>query len=272
MGFGASVYTGSKSNYLSSSYKSSIMKWIYLFALFFCCTYTTYAQSGTSDAAIALPAKLVRQAIRLRDYPTAIAAIHNIIAIEGPQSTWRDSLLTIYFQSGNYLSSHLLATELLSERSKDDRLLEISANCLAQLGAFKESIAAYEILYPRTKRVDHAYELANLQYQIKRLAEAEGTLTQLLASEISDSLRVAYPTPQGGRQVVGFKAAAYNLKGMVAFDLKQIPEATAYFKKALELNPDFEMAKQNASAILVANNQTKASGTEKVPAAAPKSN
>ncbi len=195
--------------------------------------------------------KVYRQALSLGDFGTAVSACHMLIAEDSKNGNWRDSLLVVYFKSGNYISSHLLSGVLIQERPQDDRLLEISAVSLVQLGALREAISAYEQLYLRGKKVEHAYELANLQYQIKRLAEAELTLSNLSSVEMPDSLGVRYPIKEGGSQVVNLKAAVYQLRGLVAYDLKQIDQATNYFKKALEIDPEFVVAKQNIEALTV---------------------
>ena len=50
---------------------------------------------------------------------------------------------------------------------------------------------------------------------------------------------------QNGNQEVPMKAAALNVKGICAMELNQPDAAKDNFKKALEIDPDFALAKGN---------------------------
>ncbi len=211
-----------------------------------------------ANSAAIVQEKVVRQALRYADYSTAATALHQLLALQGEGSSWRDTLLLVYAQSGAWGSAHLLATELRGERPEDDVVLEIDALALKQLGATREAIVAYELLFFRTKRALHGYELANLQHRIKRLAEAEATLSQMLAGDIKEEDIAVFPTATGGQQRVPLKAAALNLRGLVAYDMKQNEAALGYFRQALEISADFATARQNEQAVLAATAATPA--------------
>lgn len=211
------------------------------------------AQKGQSAPdAVVIQEKVVRRALRYADYGTAAAALHQLIALQGEGSTWRDTLLLVYTEAGNWDSAHLLADELREQRPEDNTLLAIDALALSQLGAAREAIAAYELLYSRTRKAAHGYELANLQHRIKRLAEAEATLAQILANDFQTDETAVFSTTTGGRQSVPLKAATLNLRGLVAYDMKQNEAALGYFRQALELQPDFAVAKQNEQTVQAA--------------------
>ena len=91
--------------------------------------------------------KVVKQAITYNDVQTAIGGMHQIIAIEGENSVYKDSLAITYYQSGNFVSSHLLAKELLLVKPSSIKLLEINAVSLQRLNLTKEAINDYEILF-----------------------------------------------------------------------------------------------------------------------------
>ena len=70
---------------------------------------------------------IVAQALRYQDFQTAINSMQHIIALEGAKSLYKDSLAIIYFNAKNYVSSHLLAKELLTSNPRNVPLLEINA-------------------------------------------------------------------------------------------------------------------------------------------------
>ena len=62
------------------------------------------------------------------------------------------------------------------------------------------------------------------------------------------------------------KAAALNVKGIVAMDLNQDANAKEFFNQALQLFPDFALAKGNLATLSQKDTKTTGTGT-----AAPKS-
>lgn len=84
----------------------------------------------------------------------------------------------------------------------------------------------------------HGYQLAMLQYGIKRLAEVQATIAQTLQCDDIENAYLQFAIDKN--QNVPLKAAAYNLQGLIAFD------------QALKLMPEFAVATQNANAVVLA--------------------
>jgi tetratricopeptide (TPR) repeat protein len=177
--------------------------------------------------------------------------MYHIVALEGATSTYKDSLAITYFNVGNYVSSHLLAKELLVTKPESLQLLEINAASLQNLNATKEAIDAYEVLFAKTKNMAHGYQLAILQFGIKRLAEAQATINQTLLCEPIEKAYVQMAVDKTKNQNVPLQAAAYNLQGLIAFELKDNTAASTAFNEALKIMPEFALATQNANAVLV---------------------
>lgn len=195
--------------------------------------------------------KTVKQALKYNDVQTAISSVHQIIALEGVNSSYKDSLAIIYFQSGHYVSSHLLSKELLAKKPNNIELLTMNAVSLQKLNVVKEAIDAYEKLFLQSNDMTHGYQLANLQYSIKRLAEAKATIAKTLLCKENEQAFVQFPVDKNNNQNVSLKAAAYNLQGLVSFELKDYKIADSSFKEALKIMPKFAVATQNANALLV---------------------
>lgn len=233
-----------------------------LVSLIFLVSFGHAQQRNTNTPAASAPAASVKlakavyhQALSLADYQTAQYALHQlIIADQDTQRHWRDTLLFVYAESGAWRSAHLLAAKLREQRPNDNVLLAIDAKALSQLGLVREAISTYELLYSRTREAVYGFELVVLQLGIKRLSEADAVLAQLLAVDIKDNDKtmVSAATPAGVQQSVPLKAAALNLRGLVAYDMKQNDIALGYFRQALGIKPDYAVAKQNEQALLAA--------------------
>ena len=211
---------------------------------------TITAQKKGATPVLSNDQQVFKNALQYNDVATAIQATHQIIAKEGPNSTYKDSLAILYFRATNYVSAHLVAKELLSNKPKDAVLLEINAVSLKQLNAPKEAIAAYEALLPISKNRYHAYELAQLQLGIARNGEALQTVTY--AIENTESVKDAslqFPKSDKEVQQVPLDAALYNLKGLIAYELKDEKAAKAAFDEALKIFPEFVLAQQNVAAL-----------------------
>lgn len=196
------------------------------------------------------------------DSPTRIQNMVSIIAIEGENSSYKDSLALAYFQNNSFLSAHLLSKELLVKKPNDILLSEINAVSLTRLNATKEAIDAYEKLFSLTKKMSDAYQLAYLQYSIKRLAEAKSTIVKAINCETQEAVFLEFPVDKNSNQNVPLKAAAFNLKGLISFELKDNMDANSSFKEALKVMPEFATATQNANAVLVTM-QNEKKNTEK---------
>jgi len=191
---------------------------------------------------------MYKTALRLQDGSTAIVAAFNIIAIQGAESVYKDSLAYLYFSSNNALSCHLLCKELLIAKPANQDFLEMNAVCLKSLGRIKESIEAYEALFALSNKRMHAYELATLQFSLKRSSEAFLTAQNALLNTESTEDKVYFEF-NDSMQYVPIDGAFYNLLGLISYDMKSEENALSFFKKALEVFPEFYLAEQNKVSI-----------------------
>lgn len=206
---------------------------------------TTAAQTNSTEQII----KVYKNALKYNDLTTAISASHEIIALEGENSTFKDSLALLYFNANNAVSAHLLCKELLVTKPNDATLLEVNAVSLKSLGAAKDAVEAYERLFAVTQNRMHGYELAQLQFSISRLAEAMLTINQSFAKTKELDVKIPFNIDKTKQQEVPLNAALLNLKGLVTYELKDEKGATVAFDEALVIMPDFEAALQNKKAM-----------------------
>lgn len=190
---------------------------------------------------------IIKMAMKYGDVQTAISNIFAIIAKEGENSTYMDSLAYIYFNTGQFGQCNRVCSEILKNDETKANILEINAVSLKNLNEPIAAITAYEKLLPITNNIFHAYQLAQLQYSIKRLGEAFITIRNAEQLESTANDKISFPVGEKQYQNVDIKAAVYNLKGLIVYELNEKDTETAKqsFEKALEIQPDFVLAKNN---------------------------
>jgi tetratricopeptide (TPR) repeat protein len=194
---------------------------------------------------ITIQKEVLKQAVKYNDGVTAINSLHKIIVLEGKTSTYKDSLAIIYFKINNFSSSYLVSQEVLEKKPNDLTMLAINAESLKNLGDNKKAISVFETLFGLSKNQYHGYQLANLQLELKRLNEAKETIDQILLCEEIKDLVIQFPFDNENVQNVPIKAAIYNLKGIIFYELKENDLAKKAFQDAINIYPNFVVAKQN---------------------------
>ena len=209
----------------------------------------SFAQKLYKKDLLNLEKQVYKEATENYDIDAAKNAVYRIIALEGENSTYLDTLAYIYFNQRNYLSCLKVSDKILKKGEKLD-ILGLKAVSLENLNAIKEAIDVYEKLYQQKKEAYMAYKLAQLQQQLKRSAEAYSTLKSGENLQFSDTHYITFPGAKKGEvQKVPFKAAYYNLMALTSYDLHNYDMAIKYFEEALKIYPDFFVAKQNKQAI-----------------------
>ena len=203
--------------------------------------------------------KVYGTALKYYDLQVASTALYNAMALKPERKDLRDSLALIYFAGERYGQSFTLGEEILKENPKRTDMLEMVAVSKQSLGLAKEALADYEALYKSEKQVFYLYQIATLQYQLKRFGECVGSLDQIVADEASAKQEVTIRNGNNTSQKVPMRAAAANVKGIVALELNKEAEAKELFNQAIKLFPDFALAKGNLA--LVEQREAKGTGT-----------
>ncbi|MFN8310677.1 MAG: hypothetical protein U0T73_12010 [Chitinophagales bacterium] len=192
-----------------------------------------------------LQMKVYANALKYYDLPVATTALYNAMALKPDRKDLRDSLALIYFASERYGQSYTIGEEILKDNPNRNDMLELVAVSKQSLGMVKEALADYEKLYAVQKQGFYLYQIATLQYQLKRYGECVASLDQIIADEGSKKQTVNIRNANGTNQSVPMVAAAYNVKGIVAMDLNQEAGAKDLFTRAVSEFPDFTLAKSN---------------------------
>lgn len=212
--------------------------------------------------------KAYKLALKNYDLQAATITIYNMMALKPERADLNDSLALLYFAGERYAQAYIIGEEILKANPNRKDMLELVAVSKQNLGLIKESLADYEKLYAAEKSLYYLYQMATLQYQLKRYGECVASLDQIINNPESAQQKVNIML-QGGSQDVPMKAAALNVKGICALELNQEDAAKDNFTKALEIFPDFVLPKGNLDMIAKQKAQAKptsASSTSPKPA------
>ena len=225
---------------------------IFVFLSVTICLFTSVnAQPGKTKAAPAknnTHLKVFNQAVVTGDLGTAIIALNYYITEQGSANPYADTLAILYMQQGQYAQCYYWADKRLQAKPEDNGLLEMKGICLDKLQQPKEAVAIFEKLYAKTQSPFHAYKLMELQYSIKRLAECVVTANSAEKLQFKPEYVITYNVgEQVGRTYL--QAGIFNIHALALYDLDKKAEAKTYFAKAVALDSNFVLARQNLEAI-----------------------
>ncbi|MBT8316013.1 MAG: hypothetical protein HKP59_00140 [Lutibacter sp.] len=203
---------------------------------------TTTAIAQTSNS-LTFEKQKLKQALAYGDKLVAASSMFSIISLEGPQSTYKDSLAYLYFNARNYVSCFLVTNDILKNKPNNIELLEMQAVSLESMGAMEKASESYKALLAITNNNYHAYKLAGLQLAMKKYDLAHASVKK--ANQLSDNgtVEITFQVNKNYNQNVKLKAAIAYLEGIIAQNLDKNKEAKLSFEAAVKIFPDFVLAK-----------------------------
>lgn len=192
--------------------------------------------------------KVFKQAISSGDLATAITALSYYVNDQGANTVYEDTLAMLYLQQNSYVQCYYWADKRLKVKPEDLALLEMKGISLDKLNEPKEAIAIFEKLYSKTKSPFHAYTLMELQYSIRRLAECLVTANSTQQLQFKPEYTITYNADNQVRRTY-LQAGIYNIHALTLYDLDKKSEAKSYFEKAVALDSNFVLARQNLDAL-----------------------
>ncbi len=207
-----------------------------------------YSQDKNIEA-INFEKQILKSAHRVGDPAVATASIYRIIALEGKNSTYKDSLAYIYFAARQYAPCFMMATEVLERDPNHQNMLEIKGVSLESLGAYTKASETYEQLFAKSKNNYHGYTLAKLKYTLKKYDEALKVISAAEKLNDTGKYKITFAINQTHEQEVLLIAAISYLKGIIEVELKKPELAKASLNKALTVQPDFVLAKEKLESL-----------------------
>lgn len=217
---------------------------VYIFT--FIITTSAIAQSVNN---LDLEKQKLKQALSYSDKAVAASAMYSIISIEGENSTYKDSLAYLYFNDAKYVSCFLVTNDILKSKPDNLELLEMQTISLESMGAIAKAIENYKSILSKTNNNYHAFKLAGLQLSLRKFDEAYISIKK--ANELPDdgTEKVTYQVNKNYNQNVDLKAAIAYLQGIIELNLEKKAEAKLSFMRAVNLFPDFVLAKSKITTI-----------------------
>ena len=208
-----------------------------------------WSQVFTNVEGHAMDIRLYGQGKRVGDAAVMYDALHNMLAREPQNEAVKDSLASLYFSGRMFGPALSLASELLEGKPKDPRYLEMRAVANNSLGLLEDALTAYQELLAVDPNPYYAYQIATIQYGLNRFDQAEASVDNMLASNLSDQ-KVNINLANGRAQSVPMKAALLNIKGVLRKDVhKDNDKAREYFQLAMAEAPDFQLAANNLAVL-----------------------
>jgi tetratricopeptide (TPR) repeat protein len=228
------------------------------FYLLLCIPFISFAQSGpkpvpmqkkAADVVKDIDEKIYAKAIRYGDFLVAKQALYSLMAKYPERTNYLDSLMRLYFSVGNYAQCILAGKDYMLTNPDNMMSLEMIAISENSLERYKDALADYEKLYAKSSNLFHAYQIAVINYTLKRYEESKMVQSEIINNPKSakDSMQIMIDAKDS--QYVPYKAAAYNLRGVTQKDLRLFEEAKLSFEEALKITPNFRLAKNNLEAL-----------------------
>lgn len=202
-------------------------------------------------------------ALKYNDVSTAVSACYYLLALNPQNVNIKDTLAMLYFEARSYLQAIMLTGEILQVNPDNLKILEIQAIAQQNLGLIKEALDSYEKLQNKTKSLLHLYQIATLQFALKRFGECEATIAQIIQDPKSEQEKVNVIIGNQGQQEVIVKAAALNMAGVIYMEQNQDDKAKKLFEEALKVDKDFLLPKGNLEFIANKNKPKENKDTKK---------
>jgi len=188
---------------------------------------------------------IYQRAVKYSDVNAAINALYNICILEPQNDSILYALAYIYFDNQRYFSATLTLNDVILLNPNNTQALEMRAVSLEQVGAIDKSLEDYESLYLRANNINFLYKMAIIQYQLKRYKESKTNIDIMLSKKESDEIKIYFPDENDVEQEVVLRASLHNLKGLISKEEGNVTEAKKQFGIALEIQPEFYLAKKN---------------------------
>lgn len=199
------------------------------------------------DVDIQKNAAIYELAMQFNDPPVARMALYNLLFYSNNQSAVLDSLAMMYYNLNQMPSVALVTKENLKINPDNQVALELGAIALNQLGAKDQALDNYEKLFLKNNNSQTLYQIAFMQYELKRFTESATSADILLKRTDIDELKMSFAKLDKTQQEISMRAALLNLKGLLAQQRGDIQKAKELFLEALNVAPGFELAQVNLS-------------------------
>lgn len=191
---------------------------------------------------------LYNRAQRYNDAVVSRQALMEMALLSPRDTSVLRTLAELYLGAGQYVSSAMVAMDMVKIYPGDVGALEIAAVSYENLRLYDKAIEQYEAMWLATENTNVLYQVSYLQYLLDRFGESNANL-DIILSKLKPDEMILLSKKDGSTQEVKFTAAIENLRGLIAADQGDKEKARGHFTKALEMNPGFEAAQDGLNAL-----------------------
>jgi tetratricopeptide (TPR) repeat protein len=201
---------------------------------------------GSKDILLKHYKNVYNLSISYNDYFSAENATYQELILDTANASYKDTLANLYFKNGQYEQAIALGKEILTKSPNDLPIMGMVGKSDENINNLDEALYYYQTIYTKIHDLFHLYKIATLQFDLSRMVECNQTIDQILADSASAHQKIPIADVPGQTpQIVSYKAAALNIRGVIAKGLKQTDVARRAFNDALAADPDFALAKTN---------------------------
>lgn len=193
-------------------------------------------------------------ALMIGDYETAIVFSHRILAKDPQNIQNLSSLAKLYFHAQKFELSINTCNQIVLRDSMNMPAMELAALSFKQL---KNNEAAMNLYFDMSKRFNNPsflYQIAVLYFEAKNLDNCLKVLGEIAKDTTATNFTIDMTRKNAAgkflKEKINLLAAVHNIAGFIALEQKQLPQAKAYFEKALAIEPSFVLAENNLKEVL----------------------
>jgi tetratricopeptide (TPR) repeat protein len=155
------------------------------------------------------------------------------------------ALAVYYYDNRNYVSSVLVAQDLLGRVPKNISVLQLLGEGYEALSLRDKAVASYEAVYLQNNSTAILFKMAVLQFELQRFPECKANVDILMTKPDLDSLKATITDSDNKQKDLSLRVSILNLKGLLAQQAGDKPAAKKAFEETIALAPDFQLAKQS---------------------------
>lgn len=201
--------------------------------------------------------RIYKEAASNGDDYVALNATYALMADDTANSAkYLDTISAIYVRLNLVTPAMKVADKILERDPDNEKMLDLRANAQMSMGNTAEAMNINRKLYEKDKKLKYLFQIASVQLSSRNFKDLEATLAQIDKHPDlnTDSLEVPTDVP-GQLQKVPSKAAIAYVRGVVAGEKQNFPEAKKKFKQAIAIYPKFTMAQKYLEMIKAAEAQ-----------------
>ena len=122
--------------------------------------------------------------------------------------------------------------------------------CLEQVGKADELFTLANNLYNKTGKAEYVYKIASVQLVTGEFTAANKTISSMMEKYKNTKDSVDIFIDQGQSQRVPIIAACWNMKGYLYIQTQKYQQAGEAYQKAIQIFPDFVMARRNLQQLI----------------------